>query len=243
MMPRRIGRRERGVESLTFAPDWNQHGKAAGGHAPGSAHDGTRRLSAPPWLGEPMETTNRKLTNAVLFLLRGCGVTRPGVTTLLKMLFYADYWHYREHLRPITGAQYLAMERGPVLDGYKQLFGDMQDANLIAIEEVPIEGKPDPKQEFHAKAEWDEDIFTSSEVATLERVVEQCAHLTGRDLSERTHHEPAWILAWDKAPKTRIPYSTFRWFDNLPSEDQLKRAAARLHQRGLAKRVRELNAA
>ena len=36
-----------------------------------------------------------KFENAVLYLLKRSISTRPGVTALLKMLYFSDYEHYR----------------------------------------------------------------------------------------------------------------------------------------------------
>lgn len=168
-----------------------------------------------------MTQPNRKLTNAVLYLLRGCP-SRPGVTHLLKMLYYADYWHYRRCLRLITGAEYVALERGPVIDHYKDIFAALEEAKVISRHAVPVEGKADPKIEFSPEVEPDESVFSENELATLDKVITECAHLNGHALSRRTHLEGPWLFAWDPNDVGRkIPPMTFRWLDNLPDDDDL----------------------
>ena len=174
-----------------------------------------------------MTQPNRKLTNAVLYLLRGCR-SRPGVTHLLKMLYYADYWHYRSYLRVITGAEYVALERGPVLDQYKEVFAALEASGVLCRREVPVEGKSEPKVELSAEVEPDESMFSPNELATLERVIAECGHLNGYALSRRTHYEGPWQFAWDPNQVGRkIPRITFRWLDNLPDDEE--RALAREH--------------
>jgi len=187
-----------------------------------------------------MQTQNRKLANAVLFLLRGCP-THPGVTQLLKMLYYADYWHYREHLTVITGSDYVALERGPVINDYKAVFEALVSAGVLARQKVPVEGQPLPKEELIPKMEPDESIFSETELAVLEEVIERCGHLTGLALSHRTHREAPWVFAWDpKAPGRKIHHLTFRWLENLPDEDELDIARRSLAGDTMKQRVQEL---
>src|SRR5262245_21561989 len=92
-----------------------------------------------------------KFANTVLFLLKGCG--GAGVLKLVKMLYFADFEHYRRHLRPITGAEYVALPNGPVPNDYKQLLEELETEGVIRRYDVQIHGvtkpmtKCDPLQE------------------------------------------------------------------------------------------------
>lgn len=180
-----------------------------------------------------MPKPNRKLTNTVLYLLRGCAA-RPGVTQLLKMLWFADYWHYRQHLRVITGAEYVALERGPVLDNYKSVLEGLVTTNLLSKKEVAVEGQELPKIEYQREVEPDESVFSESEIAVLEQVIADCGPMTGLALSHRTHREGPWLFAWDPQNVGRkIPPALFRWMDNLPDEEELaiaKRSVLRTYR-------------
>src|SRR5260370_443646 len=104
-----------------------------------------------------------KLANTVLYLLQRCAPARPSLTSLLKMLYYADYEHYRKHLSPITGAQYVALERGPVLNHYKYVFEQLESQGVVEKFEAAVQGHPDkPKIEYVPKAEPDESLFLES---------------------------------------------------------------------------------
>src|SRR5690242_17166816 len=118
--------------------------------------------------------TDRKLANTVLYLLRGCP-SRPGVTHLLKMLFFADYEHYRKHLTSITGADYVALERGPAINNYRDVFASFESDGLLKREYVPVQGQPKPnKEEYVASQEPDESLFSESEREILDAVIAQC---------------------------------------------------------------------
>src|SRR4051812_25045253 len=100
--------------------------------------------------GDMAELNDEKLANAVLYVLRECPV-RPGVTGLLKMLYFADYEHYRKHLRPITGAQYVALPNGPVLNNYREYFKRLVKEGYLEQSTVPVPGAAHPKLEYEAR--------------------------------------------------------------------------------------------
>lgn len=166
-----------------------------------------------------------KFVNTVLYLLDRSGPARPGSTHLLKMLWYADYSHYRKNLRSITGAEYVAMERGPVLKGYKELFERLEGDKVVEIEIVPVWGHPEnDKVELRALMEPSEAELSEAERETLDQVIRDCADKSGNWLSERSHREPPWMISYPVAPNGHIPYSLFRWIDNAPTEADLERA-------------------
>ena len=168
----------------------------------------------------------KKLANAVLFLLRDCAPARPGLTALLKMLFLADYEHYRQHLRPITGCRYVALERGPVLDNYGAVFDRLAESGVLTVKEVPVEGHPEqPKIEYSPAREPDEAALTETELEVLAEVVRRCAGMSGASLTNLTHREGPWPFIWKSTdPGRRIPPMAFRWLDNMPDEADLAEA-------------------
>ncbi len=174
-------------------------------------------------------STHEKLGNTVLYLLRGCGGTRPGVTSLLKLLYFADYEHYRRHLSTITGETYVALERGPVLDNYKTLFQEFVQDGILSAHEVAIQGQTSKKLEYRSNCEPDDGIFSESERETLNEVIQDYGHETGRNLSDITHLEGPWGFVWSPSdPGRTIPPIAFRWLDNLPNEADLQAARTAL---------------
>jgi uncharacterized phage-associated protein len=168
-----------------------------------------------------------KFANTVLFLLKGCG--GAGVLKLVKMLYFADFEHYRRHLRPITGVQYVALKNGPVPDDYKQLFDELESSAVIRRREVPIHGALKPMMKCEALQEPNEHAFGPTEIEVLRDVLEQCRHETGNSLIERSHREGPWSWVWDpESAGKAIPYSLGRWLDNQPDDDDLETAARAL---------------
>ena len=185
-----------------------------------------------------------KLADTILYILGSCPV-RPGKTMLLKLLFLADYYHYVEHLQPITGADYVALPNGPVIDNYDDVFDELERENLIKTERVQIRGFSEPKVEFRALQAPSEVAFSVSELATLDRVVREHGRSSGKELSILTHKMGPWQLVWNPAHQgERIPYSLFRWMENLPDEDDLKAAHDAISRSpSLQARIQELESA
>lgn len=183
-----------------------------------------------------------KFNNTVLYLLnRAPG--RPGRMHLLKMLFFADYEHYRRYLSPVTGADYVALPDGPVVNDYKQVFGDLVSQGVLEVREVPIAGLQNKKIEYRPLRQAELSVFSQSELAILDAVVREHGSSTGVALSEKTHRDGPWQLAFDKLNQgNRIPYMLFRWIDNYPEEQDIELARQAMLDRGLDQRVAQLNA-
>lgn len=172
------------------------------------------------------EFDREKFAATVLYLLRASEPARPGLTALLKMLWYSDYKHYQEHLRPITGADYVALENGPVIDDYKDHFKWLRSAEYVKLTRKEVQGHDRPKQEYVPLMEANEDLLTESEQETLDRIAQKYARVPGSKLSEKTHREGPWTFVWDSSqPYQEIPYPLFRWVENLPDDEDLEKAA------------------
>ena len=186
--------------------------------------------------------TDPRFANTVLYLLTRSAPARPGVTSLLKMLYFADYEHYRRFLAPISGAQYVALERGPVVDGYAELFEQLADEGVLSLHEATVLGRQEKKHEYRPEQEPDVSAFSASELEVLEGVARRYGSETGVDLSEKTHLEGPWQYVWDSYDRGRpIPYALFRWVDNLPEEEDLLEAKRLIESRPDVKdRIAEL---
>lgn len=170
--------------------------------------------------------SKQKFANAVLFLLRACASEQPSLTSLLKMLFYVDFEHYRMHLRPVTGVRYVALERGPVVDGYKEKFSRLEHDGVVRQRLASVQGRRQKKQVYHACREPDLSVFVDTEIRVMKAVAQRCGASTGTELSDRTHLEGPWQFVWDsRSPGRPIPYVAFRWMDNLPGPEDLEAAS------------------
>lgn len=181
-----------------------------------------------------------RLANTVLYLLR----ERPGagLTKLLKLIFHVDYHHYRDHLKTVTGVEYVALERGPVMNDYKELLSSLERRGVVSTREVPVLGQ-NPKSEYLALMEPNMDSFSDDELQTMREVVLKYGDLSGAALSRLTHEEALpWTLVWDGQPGKTIPVEMFRWTDNMASERNVEESRRRALRPEIAEELAELRA-
>jgi uncharacterized phage-associated protein len=167
-----------------------------------------------------------KFANAVLFLLTECKATL-GLTVLIKLLFRSDFEHYREHLRSITGLEYLALKRGPVPLDYRALFSKLVQRGDVAGPDFTDMGCGfRPMESYRPLRSPTLDAFDESELAVLQRVAVDYGHKTGAALSDETHAELPWRAVWrdGEGDGEVIPYTLARWEDNRCSPMDIDRA-------------------
>jgi uncharacterized phage-associated protein len=171
---------------------------------------------------------NERFANTVVYLLRGS--PNAGLTKLLKLLYFTDFMHYRDHLATVTGMTYVAMPRGPVIKHYEKELKALVDAEVVSVRKVRVVGKPKPKQEYRASGLPSPDAFKADEIATLDEVLLRYGKKTGAQLSDMSHEELGpWKLVWDpKAPGAEIPHTLFRWLDNYADSRDVEVAKKRM---------------
>jgi uncharacterized phage-associated protein len=112
-------------------------------------------------------------------------------TKLNKLLFYADFSHFKHNGVSISGAPYLAFQFGPVLRHGPRIEEDMlEGGELTADERFFSDGGSGTV--FSAGRTADLGVFSVEERATLARIAEQLGGKTSRQLSEMSHAESGW---------------------------------------------------
>lgn len=89
-------------------------------------------------------------------------------TKLNKLLFYADFKHFKEYAVSITGARYLHLQYGPVPDGYDYYFAELEREGSLQQLEVSLGGYTGFK--CVTQDEPDLSIFEQSELGSLKEV-------------------------------------------------------------------------
>ncbi|GAB6274993.1 MAG: hypothetical protein STSR0004_18580 [Peptococcaceae bacterium] len=64
--------------------------------------------------------------------------SRLSKTKLLKLLWYADFLHFKRHVVGISGEVYVHLPLGPVPDGYTYLLGELEKEKIIKIEPLLV---------------------------------------------------------------------------------------------------------
>ncbi len=110
------------------------------------------------------------------------------VTKMNKLLFYADFLHYKQHGYGITGLTYRAMQYGPVPDGWGRIYSSLPG---VVMEEFVY---PSGQSGIQLKCEsWAQmDVLSESEKETLNQVCELFKDTSAGEISSVSHKEKAW---------------------------------------------------
>ena len=150
---------------------------------------------------------SEKLKNIIIYFK--VHTEHLGVTKLNKLLFFADFLHYQETGRSITGQDYFAWEFGPVpVKVYKEITGN-EDCGLGLSECFSIEEHNRFKQLcLKSGAEFDEDVFTDRELKILADVSTSFADTDAESIVEISHHDnmPWSITIKERGLNKKIDY-------------------------------------
>ncbi|HHT9133353.1 MAG TPA: type II TA system antitoxin MqsA family protein [Candidatus Avalokitesvara rifleensis] len=128
-----------------------------------------------------------KLFAAILFFCR----EDVYKTKLNKLLFYADFKHYKENTVSITGVRYLRFSYGPVPDKYEYYLALLREEGMLEFEEIPL-----PKdvigEEFTSKESPDLSVFLESELEVLLKVKKRFKDFTAGKIVDFSHQEKGY---------------------------------------------------
>lgn len=139
-------------------------------------------------------TSVNKVRQMILYFLEHMNIGYK--TALNKLMFYADFFMFKEHGVGISGLTYSALPYGNVPNNFKVLYGIFDE-----VEEVDSE-----KPYFKPLAVCDLSVFNEKELRTLEFVAEKMAKQTSAVLSETNHTEDAW-LKYRHDTQLLVPFS------------------------------------
>lgn len=127
-----------------------------------------------------------RLRNVLLFFIHECGDVFN--TKMNKLLFYADFYHYRQHGQAISGLSYKAIKYGPVPVHWDRAYSLFDDVRQEIVEfETGFSGT-----RLVATSQPDMDLFSESEKNTLRKIAETFVHMTAKEISLVSHDEEAW---------------------------------------------------
>lgn len=125
-----------------------------------------------------------KFVNMILFYITNA----PFKTRLNKLLFYADFNHFKNHCFSISGIKYAAIPNGPVPDQYATIFGIIERNGFLStelIDDFEYEG-------FVSKTEFDGNLFTDEELKTMQSVFDTFQYKKTKEIIDLSHKEKAW---------------------------------------------------
>ena len=124
-----------------------------------------------------------------------CYRNRVVKTKLMKLMFYADFKHFKENGVSITGAHYAHAPHGPIPDQFETwLVAISQWEKEIATEEQAF---GDYVGEVYTSNEPDWSIFSTSELATLAFIKNKFQQFTAKQIREFSHQEKGYQITKD----------------------------------------------
>ena len=128
------------------------------------------------------------------------------LTTINKLMFYADFLHFKTYTVSLTGAAYRRLPYGPTLADYGSLLSRMESEGILASEEREYtEGYMGRYYSVGPIVKSLDVEFTAPEQEVLEHVARVLGGMTATAISDRSHHESAWM---DTADKEYISFTT-----------------------------------
>lgn len=136
-----------------------------------------------------------------------------------KLLYYADKKHLLAYGRPILGDTYYCLDHGPVPSASVNLLNEAEQQTTSQRHELDskIHNYVDVDTSktypiFTKKREPDLDVFSDSEIAVLNDVIQEHGARSGWELRNLTHTEPTWRIPdrdRSQGRRVHIPYELF----------------------------------
>ena len=118
---------------------------------------------------------------------------KPLKTALNKLMFYADFYHFKKFGMGISGLPYRAIQWGPVPSQFEYLFKMAEENGVIDLRYELWEDEKeiviiDPSEGSGFRRE----LFTEAELESLQTVLEKFRKAKTGQLVDVSHKEPAW---------------------------------------------------
>lgn len=150
-------------------------------------------------------TERNKLINAIIYFASNTAYC--GKIKLFKLLYLADFEHFHQTGKSITGYEYQAWKFGPVpvelMEEWEDLECDLSDAVHIVSEKVIDHVRQTVKVNKGVK--FDADIFTPRQLKIMGDISTKYKSTRSPEMIDVTHEQNG---AWDKV-----------WKDGLGSKD------------------------
>ncbi len=148
-------------------------------------------------MGDPHPTVERGFRRPDLKKFGGMAAffaqqMKPYKTHLNKLLFYADFLHFRRHGRSISGAKYRAIGMGPVPNNFDGLFQYTENEGFVQAEHHEFANGNIGTRYTMGERKSVPEIFGAEEMASLQAVAERFKNVGGQEIIQISHDEPAW---------------------------------------------------
>jgi len=138
-------------------------------------------------IGDKKNIERERLLNIIIYFANH--TRKFAKLKLMKLLYYLDFWHFKETGRSVTGLKYKKWEHGPVPPNlYYELkpseipediesYFFIEEKSYIDYKKLIIK----PKKKFNPK------LFSKREMRIMERVAEIFKDANSNDMTESSH--------------------------------------------------------
>lgn len=163
----------------------------------------------------------RKLAELILYISEKCANDPTfGAVKLNKILCFSDFLFYAYNDRGITNVEYQKLPNGPAPRRLIPVRDQLINNGDLAVQEVALKSGLTQKRTVNLRRP-NLEIFTGTEIAMVDRIIESMENTTAENVSEMSHNLVGWLVA-DEGET--IPYNTI-YFANPPlTQDDRNRA-------------------
>lgn len=171
-----------------------------------------------------------KLAELILYISQKCADDPCfGATKLNKILYFADFLHYGNYGRPITGVEYQKLPYGPAPRRLVPVRDRLISNGELGIQPAVLRNGGIQKKPVNLR-EPNLSIFSGSEIAQVDSVIQCFASADTDTISEVSHKMVGWQVVEENEV---IPYSTVFISNPKLSPDEITRGQAVAARHGL----------
>lgn len=178
------------------------------GHGGGKTDELTQQLlfgNSLPNIYTGYRVPDLKRVGAMIRYFAACN--KPFTTALNKLLFYADFCHFKAFANSISGISYKALPKGPVPENYGSIYNYAVKHDFVQVEEKAFRDFVGD-QFFIDGSLAEEDLpFSEAELDSLHKVSARFKGKTTREIVDISHREPAWMDNADERGRISFEYS------------------------------------
>ncbi len=117
----------------------------------------------------------------------------PFKTKMNKLLFYADFFMFKQSCFSISGVRYKAIDMGPVPNNFQSIFEYLANKNDITIYTTEFaNGHTGEQFKANKNRKFNAALFSENELNTLEKVANVFKETSTNNIIELSHLEEAW---------------------------------------------------
>ena len=177
------------------------------------------------------EFDRKKFEELILLIARECeDHTYFGATKLNKILFFCDFVAFAELGHAMTGAEYMALEHGPVPRALVQIRNEMIKRGHIVLD------RQGNQERVLAKRKVDWNLFRPGEQLIIHKVIRQLEQETADSVSDLSHKFLGWQAGWTERLETgnspTIPYESVFVSNRHPTAEEVSQVASVAEEHG-----------